>query len=380
MASVVEVCDYHGPYPGNFIPSMLATGEAVRARLGLDYRCVFPEAVAARPWVQMLRDAEIEHTFLPAAGGPARLRALRTFARDAGARLLRSHFTAWDLDAALAGRSLGARVLWNIHSGMLHYGVRQRTADLVKVRALGRVLCDRVVVVSEEIGREARMRGFPERKVSVVLNGIDVRRFAPGRLPEREVARKGLGLEPGVRVVLGFGWSPYRKGADVVARAGASLAARGEPLAVVLVGGDELRAHLHRHAGDPLPPWLRVVAPFDDPGMLFAAADVFVSASRKEGLPYAIGEAMAAGLPVASSAIPASEAYFGAKGVRTYPAEDPAALAAVIRELLAPGAQESLGAPNRAYVAERLGLERHVDAIVDVFARELRTARRRRGR
>jgi glycosyltransferase involved in cell wall biosynthesis len=378
MASVVEVCDYHGPYPGNFIPSLLATGEAVRGRLGLEYRCLFPEAVAARPWVQLVREAGIVHAFLPAAGGPARLRALRAFARDAGARLLRSHFTAWDLDAALAGRSLGARVLWNIHSGTLHYGVRQRSADLVKVRALGPLLCDRVVVVSEEIGREARMRGFPERKVSVVLNGIDVGRFEPGRLPEREAARAALGLEAEARVVLAFGWSPYRKGADVVARAGALLAARDRSLAVVLVGGDELRAALRQHAGDPLPPWLRVAAPVDDVGVLFAAADVFVSASRKEGLPYAIGEAMAAGLPVASSAIPASDVYFGAAGVRTYPVEDPAALAAMLGGLLAPAARESLAAPNRAYVAERLGLERHVDGVVDVFARELHRARRRR--
>jgi glycosyltransferase involved in cell wall biosynthesis len=216
--------------------------------------------------------------------------------------------------------------------------------------------------------------------VSVVLNGIDVRRFAPDRLPEREAARKALGLEPAARVVLGFGWAPYVKGIDVVARAAASLAAHGEPLAVVLVGGHELRAELHRHAGEPLPPWLRVVGPFDDPGALFAAADVFVSASRTEGFSYAIGEAMAAGLPVVSSAIPGPAAYFGAEGVRTYPAEDPAALAAVLGELLAPGARESLGPPNRAYVAARLGLERHVDAIVEVFARELGATRRRRAR
>lgn len=358
MSCVLEVCDYHGPYPGNFVPSLLAVGRAVRERLGLDYRCAFPSAMSDRPWVDMVRAAGIAIDWLDTdQSRPSRLRSLLAVARGAEVALIRSHFTTWDLEAGVVGRHLGVPVVWNIHTSLGDDVARQRRSDLVKVRALGR-LCSRVIAVSEAVELESLARGFPRQKVRRVLNGIDASRFRDAADPH--VARARLGLPGDKQVVLAFGWQPRWKGVDVLALALADL----QPGAVgLLVGGDDLRASLP----DPLPPWLHVVEPTQQPGELYAAADVFVSASRREAFSYSIGEAMLMRLPVASSDIPGPSAYFAAPGVETYPVEDAGALRTTLEALLDPAERRARGEGNRAFVLSQLPLERHVDGVLSVF-------------
>jgi glycosyltransferase involved in cell wall biosynthesis len=237
--------------------------------------------------------------------------------------------------------------------------VRSRAKDAVKARGLSG-LCDRVFAVSDEVHRLAAARGFPERKISTVLNGIDVSRFDD--LPSRRDARDALGLDVDVPIALGFGWSPYTKGTDVLVEAARSLGEAGE-LVVALVGDPSLEK---RFGGTDVD-WLRVVEPRDDVGTIFAAADIFVSSSRDEGLPYSIGEAMASRLPVISSDIKGPAPYFEAEGVITFPSEDTAALAAALRELLQKTDRESLGLANRGYVERHLGIGAYVSQVVELF-------------
>jgi hypothetical protein len=108
--SIVEACDYIAPYGGNFVPSLLAVGQAVREQLGLDYVCAFPEEARDRPWVRTMQGAGFEPRFLPASRGiRTDVRALEAIARPARARLLRTHFTRFDLLGGIVARRLGAR-------------------------------------------------------------------------------------------------------------------------------------------------------------------------------------------------------------------------------------------------------------------------------
>ena len=237
--------------------------------------------------------------------------------------------------------------------------VRSRAKAALKVRGLGG-LCDSVFAVSDEVHRLAAARGFPERKISTVLNGIDVSRFDD--LPSRREARDALGLETDLPIALGFGWSPYTKGTDVLVEAARSLGEAGE-LIVALVGDPSLEERFGGADAD----WLRVIEPRDDVGTIFAAADIFVSSSRDEGFPYSIGEAMASRLPVISSDIKGPATYFAADGVVTFPSEDTGALAAALSELLQETDRDSLGQANRSYVEEHLGIGAYVSQVVALF-------------
>jgi glycosyltransferase involved in cell wall biosynthesis len=361
--TLLEVCSYFGPYPGNFIPTLLAVRRAVDERLGLDSHFVFPAQMRDRPWVGLLEEEGARHSFLEPSHPARAVRRLLELARVSDAAIVRSHFSRWDLPAGAAARRRGAASVWHMHSGRFARvpTMRTRARDLVKARLLGG-LCDVVVPVSDELHRLARARGFPERKLETVQNGIATSRF--DHVPGRDEARRALGLDVSGPVALGFAWSPHTKGADVLVAAARELGEAGE-LTVVLVGDPSLLATV----GEA--PWLRVVGPRDDVATLFGAADVFVSASREEGFPYAIGEAMAAALPVVSSDIAGAAAYVPSPGVTTFPSEDASALRDALRRALQEPDLTRLGEANCEYVRDRLGLDRHVEQMLALFERLL---------
>lgn len=360
--SILEVCGYYGPYPGTFIPTLIAVGRAVEARLGLGYHCVFPAPMRDRPWVDLLSEAGITTSFLEdRRSAVSTTRALSRIAATAEPALIRSHFSRWDLQSAVVARRLGAACVWHMHTGRIAQApfVTTRAKDLVKARLLGRLLCDRVFAVSGEIARFAVSRGIPRARVEVVLNGIDVERFST--LPARAAAREQLGIDPAAVVCLGFAWSPRLKGADILIAAATPLAEAGR-LQVLLVGPREPLAAGSR------PPWLHVIDPVDDVGLLFSAADCFVSASRDEGFSYAIGEAMAARLPVISSDLPGPSGFFAAGGVTTFANADVAGLRARLEEVLADQDRGRAGEANREFVQAHFSIEAHVERVINLVS------------
>ncbi|MGI8729752.1 MAG: glycosyltransferase family 4 protein [Solirubrobacteraceae bacterium] len=240
-------------------------------------------------------------------------------------------------------------------------------SDLAKVRTLGR-RCDMVVAVSEAAARDSICRGFPRKKVRVIPNGSVLDRF---RHPStsRAAVRSQLGIDPDAVVVLSFCWTPERKGADLLVAATDGLREDSSPRPVVLVitGEARTRAYLEAMVGTPPPPWLRLTRPFEDVADLFAASDVFVSTAREDAFSYAIGEAMACGLPVVSSDIPGPAHYFPAEGVVTFPTQDVGSLRLALRNVIRSETRSHLGEANRRFVSERLSVERYVDRVLGAY-------------
>ena len=88
---------------------------------------------------------------------------------------------------------------------------------------------------------------------------------------------------------------------------------------------------------------------------LFAQADAFVFPTRGDCLPLAVLEALAAGLPVITTAVAAlPEAVVDGVSGRIVPADDPAALAAAICELEGDASlRRTMGRAARAAARER---------------------------
>jgi glycosyltransferase involved in cell wall biosynthesis len=148
----------------------------------------------------------------------------------------------------------------------------------------------------------------------------------------------------------------------------ATISPQRPQMQALLVGEEPMRAFLAERLPST-PDWLRTSGFVQDAAWLFAAADIFVSASRHEGQSGAIGEALACRLPVVMSDIPGTAAWEEAPHISTFPSEDSGALATEIQALLAetPQARGAAGAENLRWVAENLSTERWCDEMAAIY-------------
>lgn len=163
---------------------------------------------------------------------------------------------------------------------------------------------DAVIVVSEAIRKEAqRLKLIPDHRLHAIQNGIRTDRFDVPADQARAV-RDGLGITPDQIMVVNVARLAPFKAIHILIQAAAILAPDHPNLRVVIVGDGQLRGEMEdlvkrRGVGDVV----RFAGVRRDIPQVLAAADIFALSSNCEGLPIAVLEAMAAGLPIVSTAV-----------------------------------------------------------------------------
>jgi colanic acid/amylovoran biosynthesis glycosyltransferase len=162
--------------------------------------------------------------------------------------------------------------------------------------------------------------------------------------------------------ILSVGRLVEKKGHDVLIEACRRLVDRGCPIECEIVGDGPLRPELEsRIARLGLGSVVRLAGPLShaDVELRLREADVFVLACRvgrdgdRDGMPVAIAEAMATGLPVVSTRIGGIEELVRDGTGLLVPPDDPDALANTIGQLVEAGAEtrERMGLAGREVVA-----------------------------
>lgn len=209
--------------------------------------------------------------------------------------------------------------------------------------------------------------GLPAERILLIPNGIDIARFAPVSPEQQAALRDRLSLPRERPVIVFVGFFSADKQPRVLFDAWRQLQLAGRiDATLVFVGATrsnyfEVDANIATAiAGDAdavgLGDHVRFTGLTHDVPSYLQAADLFVLPSRREGLPVALLEAMACGLPAIASRLPGStEAIIdsGANGVLVPPG-DVDALAEAIATLLADAdARRRLGAAARATISQR---------------------------
>jgi UDP-glucose:(heptosyl)LPS alpha-1,3-glucosyltransferase len=240
---------------------------------------------------------------------------------------------------------------WLIGWGAFHRHMRSLEAQVFDPEHTGRI-----IVNSEMVRAEIRRRfGFPDERMHLVRNGIELDRFAGGN---REEARRKLGFRAGETVLLfvGSGWE--RKGMRFLVQAYTALKttppgeSQGWRLLVVGKGRAAQLPPDAIHAG----PMLKVEE-------AFAAADLFAFLPIYEPSANVVCEALAAGLPVITTAANGGAEWLDPERTGTVinEPEDTAAVVAALRHWR--GRRAVLTPKERAAMA----LERNVAETTQVL-------------
>lgn len=201
---------------------------------------------------------------------------------------------------------------------------------------------ERIRVVLNGVSRH------PERAGGVRVSGagldasaMDTRPVAASRTIHVGAAplRSELALLDGDVLAVAVGGLERRKGYDVLLEAFAAMGDAAPRLAIAGEGAEAAAlAELARARG--IDGRVSFLGQRGDVPAVLAAADLFVLASRSEGFAVALLEAMAAGIPAISTDVGGAREALAPREGRPaagwiVPADDPPALAAAIREVMA---------------------------------------------
>jgi glycosyltransferase involved in cell wall biosynthesis len=234
--------------------------------------------------------------------------------------------------------SLGT--LASLFSGRRPAVAARRVSFPVRGGPLGRIKytwrVDRVVAVSEAIRRRLIAQGFDPRRVAVVHSGIDPERFARGDGARFRASIAGFAGGPpaGAFLIGTAGHLAAHKGIDLFIEAAAQAAVELPRARFVVVGQGEEEARLRDLAERRGLAGRIAFAGFrEDMPDVFAGLDLFALSSRSgEGSPAVLKEAMAAGVPIAATALDGVEEMLedGRHGLLTPPGNAPALARAMI--------------------------------------------------
>lgn len=206
------------------------------------------------------------------------------------------------LPYVVAANRFGGRrpVVFSAH-GLLMQDEQPRRSDLWAARELAGVTAVSPTAAAEY----ARLLGW-QGDVAVIDNGVPA---VSCRAALRDSVRRDLNLPANVFAYLAMGNVKPEKGfADLLAAAAQLRVLTPDRKFTVLIAGaaadSQCYASLLRQQQElGLGEIVRFLGYRSDAPSLYSAADAFVLSSRKEGLPMALLEAMAAGLPIVATSV-----------------------------------------------------------------------------
>lgn len=234
---------------------------------------------------------------------------------------------------------------------------------------------DRVIVPSRAMAERLASYGV-DTPVTVLPTGIPVDAFAHGR---REAFREFLRVPPDTVVALYVGRAAHEKNIDFLLQVARRCQVGGPEILFVIAGEgpalDALKALANRLGVSHRVRFVGYLERFQGLADCYAAADVFVFASKTETQGLVLLEAMAAGLPVLALAeMGTCDLLAAGRGTRTAP-DDPHAFAALLLGLARnPEARAALGAAARA-AAHDWAEAPQIDRLLALYRDLIRTDR-----
>ena len=296
--------------------------------------------------------------------GELSLRAVRALAGllvSRGVQLVHAH-TAHAITLAHLARLAGRRLPLVAHR---HVAFAQRRHVLARRK---RRWPDRWIAVSRAVADRLRADGVDAKRIAVVPAALEPEALEVRR--SREAVRRELGV-PADAILAGFvGALTANKDPALLLDAVAELAPQRDIPHLLIVGEGPLRAMLEQRARTfGLAGRVTFTGQVPRAADLLAACDLAVFPSRSEGSHNALKEAIALGVPVLASGIPAHR-ELGIPSDSLFEPGDAGGLAARLGTTLDDLPARRIAAADLAEIAGRFSPRVMVDAVAGIY-REL---------
>jgi glycosyltransferase involved in cell wall biosynthesis len=289
--------------------------------------------------------------------------ALRRLLRDHPADVLHAHSPYPAGVARIVTRTLPAaerpRVVYTLHNTWESFTTPTRLLNQWTMRA------DAADIAVSEVVRRTEPPHLA-RRTETVVHGIDL--DAVRRAADRAGARAELGLDADAIVMGTVANLRAQKDYPNLLAAAARLRDRGRPVRVLAVGQGPLETEIHaEHRRLDLDGVVDLLGERADAVRVMSACDAFVLASRNEGLPVAVMEALALGLPVIATRVGGlGEAIDESSGILV-PPSDPDALAGALDALATDAERRAALAAGARRAADRFDVRRTVARLEAIY-------------
>lgn len=279
--------------------------------------------------------------------------------------------------AIVAKKLYGRPVVATVHrSGAIGDVMRLKSRFFGKARLS--LLCqdiDVFCVISSEIDKELAAEGVPVQKRVQIPNGVDVERFVPLSSAKRAGLRSRLKLPTDAQIVIFHGRLVPEKQVDYLINIWNSVCSVVPQALLLILGSGAEENWLKRRAGEGI----LFMGDQSDVVPYLQASDIFVLPSKAEGLPVALLEALACGLPAVASAVGGSpEVIRHMETGWLVPPGNPIALSEAIVTLLSDEKlHHKLRRKARILAVNNYSLVKMADRLCDLYSRVIEQDRRK---
>lgn len=286
--SVLHICDYAAAYKGGFINAL----EFLRKDLnndGVEQVYLFPHralSTNAKNWIEEMR-ADGATVYVQTDSIVKNISLVRKIVKKHNVKKIFRHFNDLKIDAVIRLFCPRIPVVRFMHCEYRATGLSHKIRKLLYKK-------DVFVGVSETVTQKL-VELFPDNRCDTLQNAICFDRFS--KVDEFE--------KPDKITCLTMGYNVLVKGIDLTFEVFRRIRKKYDAVLYVVVAShrEELEAEIKKQFGTQ-PEWLIVLQPTENIGTYYHNADIFLSPSRSEGLPFAVFEAMYCGCLAVASDIP----------------------------------------------------------------------------
>lgn len=234
---------------------------------------------------------------------------------------------------------------------------------------------ERIIAISEQV--KEHLRGdfkVDLGRISLINNGIDLEKFRPVSLSQKQEAKSRLGLKSGPVIGILARLSDV-KGHKYLIEAMKAVLVFSPDAQLLIAGEGRMEKELNRLTESlSIGKSVFFMPEALDTRDILSAIDIFVMPSLKEGLGLALMEAMSSGLAVIGSSVGGIKTLIkdGENGLLVNPGDSLGIAKAIIDLLSDPDKASSLGANARKYITAEFSEEKMVLKTEELYLEYLR--------